>query len=86
MIFMSNSEECWELDLRGLRCPLPLLRLKQALQKMPPGASIQLRTTDPASERDFRLYLDHAGHRLVSVVVGPEDIFFHVIKVDHAHG
>ncbi|NNM52113.1 MAG: sulfurtransferase TusA family protein [Pseudomonadales bacterium] len=83
---MTNLKGGWDLDLSGLRCPLPLLRLKQSLQKMPPGASMLVRTTDPASERDFRLYLEQSGHRLLEVVVSKEDIVFHIIKAEHTHG
>ena len=52
------------LDARGLRCPMPLLRLKQALHAMPAGALIEVRTTDPGSVRDFQAFLRQGGHEL----------------------
>ncbi|QXP83174.1 sulfurtransferase TusA family protein [Methylococcus sp. ANG] len=54
-----------ELDTSGLMCPLPLLRLKKALQLMGSGQTVRVRATDPASVLDFGVYLEQAGHDLV---------------------
>lgn len=53
------------LDARGLRCPLPLLKLKQALAGMASGDEIEVDTTDPGSVRDFEAFLRQAGHELL---------------------
>lgn len=59
------SEVCdQELDARGLRCPLPLLRAKQALNGLASGQRLSVLTTDPASLRDFAAYCRQAGHEL----------------------
>lgn len=55
-----------ELDLSGLTCPMPLLKTKQALNKMPSGHIIKVLATDPASERDFKVFSDQSGVRLLS--------------------
>ena len=52
------------LDARGLRCPMPLLKLKQALHGLPPGAELTVLTTDAGSWRDFPAFLNQAGHEL----------------------
>lgn len=54
-----------ELDASGLRCPLPLLKAKQALGGMESGECLLVRATDPASVRDFRVYAQHSGHELL---------------------
>ncbi|AAU91927.1 MULTISPECIES: sulfurtransferase TusA family protein [Methylococcus] len=54
-----------ELDTSGLMCPLPLLRLKKALQTLGSGQTVRVRATDPASVLDFGVYLEQAGHVLV---------------------
>ncbi len=54
-----------ELDTCGLVCPLPLLRLKKALQAMETGQVVKVMATDPASVLDFGVYLDQAGHLLL---------------------
>jgi tRNA 2-thiouridine synthesizing protein A len=55
-----------ELDLSGLTCPMPLLKTKQALNKMPIGAVIRVIATDPASERDFKVFSEQSGNELLS--------------------
>ena len=41
------------LDLGGLRCPLPALKTRKALSRMPAGARLQVRCTDPLSVIDI---------------------------------
>ncbi|WP_198650437.1 sulfurtransferase TusA family protein [Saccharospirillum mangrovi] len=53
------------LDVRGLRCPLPLLRTKQQLLKMDPGAVLEVWATDAGSWRDIPAYLAISEHRLL---------------------
>ena len=40
------------LDLRGLRCPQPVLRAKKALRAMPVGGTLVLECTDPLTVID----------------------------------
>ena len=54
-----------QLDARGLQCPLPLLKLKQQLNRMQPGQQVRVLTTDPGSVRDFSAFTSQAGHRLL---------------------
>ncbi|SOB92456.1 sulfurtransferase TusA family protein [Rhodobacter maris] len=54
------------LDLRGLLCPLPVLRLRKALLALPEGAVVEMRATDRASWIDVPHFCAHAGHRLIS--------------------
>ncbi len=55
------------LDARNLRCPLPLLRLKQQLNTMAAAEEIRVETTDPGSVRDFQAFLRQAGHSLLEM-------------------
>ena len=54
-----------EVDARGLSCPLPLLKAKQALNAMQSGDELQVLATDPGSLRDFRVFAEQAGHLLL---------------------
>ena len=56
-----------ELDLSGLRCPLPLLKTKQALNGMRSGQTIKVRATDPGSVRDFQVFADQSGNPLLEM-------------------
>lgn len=54
-----------EVDTSGLMCPLPLLRLKKALQLLDGGQVVQVLATDPASVLDFGVFLDQTGHEML---------------------
>lgn len=54
-----------ELDTTGLMCPLPLLRLKKALQSLEGGQVVRVLATDPASILDFGVFLEQAGHEML---------------------
>ncbi|WP_320672075.1 sulfurtransferase TusA family protein [Patulibacter defluvii] len=41
------------LDTSGERCPIPLLRAKQALRGLAPGESLTVIATDPEASVDF---------------------------------
>lgn len=68
------------LDARGLRCPMPLLKLKQALHKLESGEEITVLTSDAGSIRDFQAFLKQAGHQLVAHEEQGEDFFFKIRK------
>lgn len=53
-------------DLRGLNCPLPVLRARKRLAGMAPGALLQVETTDPLAVIDIPALCAESGHRLVS--------------------
>jgi tRNA 2-thiouridine synthesizing protein A len=42
-----------EVDARGLLCPMPLLKTKQALRELAVDQLLRVVATDPASLRDF---------------------------------
>ena len=54
-----------ELDASGLNCPLPLLKAKLELNRLPSGAVLRVTATDAGSQRDFRAFARLAGHTLV---------------------
>ena len=53
------------IDARGLSCPLPLVKARQALMVLPKGARICVLATDPAAPRDFEEFAEITGHELV---------------------
>ncbi|MGX2040529.1 sulfurtransferase TusA family protein [Methylocaldum sp. MU1018] len=68
-----------EIDTSGLRCPLPLLRLKKALQAMETGQVVRVLATDPASVLDFGVFLEQAGHHMLDRKE-ETGVFFYLIR------
>ena len=54
-----------KLDTTGLACPLPLLKAKQALNSMQSGEQLEVTSTDQGSWRDFQVFTEQSGHRLL---------------------
>lgn len=53
------------LDASGLTCPLPLLKAKQALNRLDSGHVLEVICTDPGSVRDFQVFADQSGNELL---------------------
>ncbi|MGE0500803.1 MAG: sulfurtransferase TusA family protein [Rhizobiaceae bacterium] len=52
-------------DLRGLNCPLPVLKARKRLKGMQRGALLWVETTDPLAAIDIPAFCGEEGHRLV---------------------
>ena len=53
------------LDVKGLNCPMPLLKAKKALNEMAPQSLLKVLATDPGSVRDFEVFSQQSGHALL---------------------
>ncbi len=53
------------LDARGLKCPLPVLKMEKRLAQLPPGAALTVLATDPMARIDIPLYCTQHGHACV---------------------
>jgi tRNA 2-thiouridine synthesizing protein A len=65
-----------ELDVRGLSCPLPILRAKKALADLQSGQVLKVMATDPGSVKDFQAFCKQTGNELLSHSEGAEFTFF----------
>ena len=61
-----NAPSSLALDLRGLRCPQPVLRAKKALRTLDAGALLTLECTDPLTVIDVPHFCNQTGHRLIA--------------------
>ena len=65
-----------ELDVRGLNCPLPILRTKKALKIIDAGKVLKITATDPGSVQDFPAFARQTGNELLeSAETGGEYTF-----------
>ena len=55
-----------DLDARGLKCPLPILKAKKALADMASGEVLRVQATDPGSVRDFNAFARQTGNELLA--------------------
>ena len=50
------------LDVRGMGCPMPLLKAKKAVEAIGPGQVLEVLGTDPGSKSDFAAWAGKTGH------------------------
>ena len=55
----------FEVDARGLNCPLPILKAKKALNTMQSGQTLRVVSTDAGSVRDFQAFAKQTGNEIV---------------------
>jgi len=53
------------LDVKGLNCPLPILKAKKALKDIPAGGTLEILSTDPGSVADFAAFCRTTGNELL---------------------
>ena len=54
------------LDVKDLKCPLPVLRANRSLRTMAPGERLRVLATDRAAVSDFQAYCRETGHALLA--------------------
>ena len=67
-----------QLDVCGLKCPMPVLRTKKALADMNSGEILEIRATDPATRDDFAAFARQTGHTLLHVQDGEGQWVFYL--------
>jgi tRNA 2-thiouridine synthesizing protein A len=68
------------LDVKGLNCPLPILRAKKALADMASGQVLQVVATDPGAVKDFAAFCKQTGNPLLSSVDSGAEFTFLIAK------
>jgi tRNA 2-thiouridine synthesizing protein A len=58
------------VDARGLRCPLPLVRTKLAMEGLAPGESVHVLATDPEASIDLAAWAEDEGHTFRELAEG----------------
>jgi tRNA 2-thiouridine synthesizing protein A len=54
------------LDLKGLSCPLPIVKTAVALKTMRPGEVVEVLATDAGSVADFTAWCHSTGNELLA--------------------
>ena len=71
-----------EIDVVGLRCPLPVLKLKKRIEPLQPGSVVKLLTSDPTTVKDVPAYCELAGHLILSIAHNSSPYEFIIRKAD----
>lgn len=67
------------LDLKGLSCPLPIVKTAQAIKELASGDLVEALATDPGSVADFNAWCKSTGNELIEQTEA-EGVYRFVIK------
>ncbi len=56
------------LDVRGLLCPLPVIRTQDRVKDLCPGTRLQILCTDPGAVIDIPVWCRLNGHRVLETL------------------
>ncbi|MBZ8132931.1 sulfurtransferase TusA family protein [Afifella sp. IM 167] len=54
------------IDVRGMKCPLPVLKTRKRMEGLPAGAQVEVVASDPMARIDIPHFCNENGHRLIS--------------------
>ncbi|WP_307844905.1 sulfurtransferase TusA family protein [Actinotalea solisilvae] len=66
---MTADDEVVRVDARGLRCPLPVIRLAAVAKTLAAGTVIEVLWTDPAARHDIPAWARMRGHEVVGTII-----------------
>jgi tRNA 2-thiouridine synthesizing protein A len=74
-----------KLDVRGAKCPIPIVKAKKEVDLMSPGDQLEVIATDPGSIPDFQGWVKTAKHaRLKDQRIEKDDsgkeIYIHLLE------
>lgn len=56
-----------ELDTRGMKCPMPIIKLSSTLKTLPVGSALNVVADDKGFPPDLRAWCEKTGQELVSL-------------------
>ena len=62
------------LDVRGLLCPMPVIRTQKAVRGLAAGSRLTVLCTDPGALHDIPAWCRVHGHRVISTEQAGEEI------------
>ena len=54
-----------EVDCKGLNCPMPIMKIRKAIDSLKKGDVVKLLATDPGCENDVNAWIKRTGNVLL---------------------
>lgn len=65
---MSEDANTIQVDAKGLKCPMPVIKLQQQVRNSKPLQIIQIACTDPGAEKDISSWCRVNKHQILAVI------------------
>lgn len=66
-----------KLDVTGHKCPVPVLRVRRMLERLPRGTILKVMATDPMTQIDLPHFCQESGHDMLEMT--KENAVFHFL-------
>lgn len=78
---MSDIKVEKKIDLSGLPCPMPVVKISKEIKTVEVGQVVEARTTDPGALSDFPAWAQSSGNEIVKVEEGADGATFFVKRL-----
>ncbi len=78
---MSEIKPTKKLDVRGLMCPMPVVKLSSAINEVKVGEVIEVLATDPGSLTDIPAWARKTGNEVLKIDKEGNVIKFYVKRL-----
>jgi len=68
------------VDARRLLCPMPVIRLQDAINELPVGSLVEITCTDPGVKNDIPAWCNINGHNIEQILEQDDEIIITVRK------
>lgn len=75
---MSDIKVEKKIDLSGLPCPMPVVKISKEIKTVELGQIVEAKTTDPGALSDFPAWAQSSGNEIVKVEEGADGATFYV--------
>lgn len=75
---MSEFKIAKTLDVKGLLCPIPVLKAKRTIGEINTGEVMEILSTDPGSKSDIPVWAKRTGHEVLEVKEEANVLTFYV--------
>jgi tRNA 2-thiouridine synthesizing protein A len=76
-----NIEVAKVMDLKGLACPMPVVKVSKGIKEVEVGEVIEAISTDPGSLTDFPAWARTSGNEIVDTQQSGDEIKFYIKRL-----
>jgi tRNA 2-thiouridine synthesizing protein A len=69
------------MDLKGLPCPMPVVKVSKGIKEIEVGQVLQAVSTDPGSLTDFPAWARTSGNEIIKTDQGSDEITFYIKRL-----
>jgi tRNA 2-thiouridine synthesizing protein A len=78
---MTEHQVAKEFDASGLRCPMPILKTKKAIQEINIGEILKVIATDVGTKKDFPAWSSRTGNEILELVEESDRLVWYIKRV-----